>query len=165
MVRAKQKNRKARVFVKGTDCVTTECVIATVKDIHLSGAYGRCTAWENDGVFKDLDWLFRPMGYTNTYCRRIMAADGTKVYQKGKDRVTIQCVMDIVGITRPAAHTRCDKWLETSMDLDWLFRPVGICKNTKKHAKAVKPPPSATPVVPPGEDYRSLLRKHWGIVG
>lgn len=155
--------RDSQIYSKDQDVATTLCIMELVDGLCLSGAYGRLAAWETGPKYKDLDWLFRPLNYTKTQCRKICNLDNTKVFSKEGLDISIQCVMETVGLSRPASHIRCEKWVSSNHDFDWLFRPVYIRKNTKKFMKAQE-------VYEEKDNYRSgdieyeiALRKHLGL--
>lgn len=158
---------KSRIFSKGGVGIDSLCVLEVVEGLSVEGAYSRMGAWEEGPTYKDLDWLFRPLGWTKTQCRMILGMDDSFRFRKGSDVVTIRCVMDIVGITSPAAFTRCNKWKTTDWDLDWLFRPSFPNKDTSKFKKAKAPKNRYTEgsYTPEDATYEEMLRKHLGLRG
>ena len=150
-------------YFKGDARVTVGCITEAVDGLLVSSAYWRARAWEKAPPNKDLDWLFRPIGYTQSYCNRIITDDSTATYTKGTDTVTVQCVMEVVRITRPAAIARCKKWSVSDWDLDWLFRPVNPNVNSKENPKRMKIKPKEKVPSSVQEEYVIALKKHMGL--
>lgn len=162
---AMKGDKDSRVYEKAGIKVRSFCLREVVEGLSVEGSYSRMLSWEKGPFYKDLDWLFRPLGYTKNQCRKILGKDDSHVFSKGLESVTADCIMETVGITRPGAFLRCHKWVDTDFDLDWLFRPCAANKDTSRFKKQKPPKSRYTEDHYKAEDatYEMMLRKHWGI--
>jgi hypothetical protein len=156
--------RKAKQY---TNChgvgVTVRCIKETVNGITAPAASSRAGAWEKAAPNKDLDWLFRPLGYTEALYPMVIEQNGSRVFSKGGTNVTAQELMHKVGITRAAATTRCEKWIHSNWGVDWLFRsPRDISQEFRIESE---PKTKAVVVerVSHQVEYITALRKQWGL--
>ena len=152
----------SRIYTKDGQQLRALCLMRTVEGLTIQGAYSRLMTWEKSPAFKDLDWVFRPLKWTRTQCRSILRIDDSEVFIKDGFKVTLNCVMECVGISRQVAFYRCVKWEENEEDLDWLFRPKDIKKSTAGSKSRILERIEKVEM-PDNTEYVKMLRKQMGL--